>query len=74
MKNKLFFNVFVIVHAQTVVSSKNRLWPTLYLSDEILPIYSANLNLFIIGLTVPRRRKLKTEIFSLKTAGKIGKK
>ena len=49
------------------------LWPTLYLSDEVLHIYSANLNLLITSLTVPRRRKLKTEVFSLKTAGKSGK-
>ena len=45
---KLFhFNIFVIFHAKSVVSCKNRLWPTLYLSDELLRIYSANLNLLV---------------------------
>ena len=58
---------------KTVVYGKNRFWPTLYLSDNVLRIYSANLNLLITSLTVPRRRKLKTEIFSLKIAGKSGK-
>ena len=51
------------------------LWPTLYLSDEILQyIFSkfkfAYLNFLI---TNSKKKKLKTEIFFKKTAGKSGR-
>ena len=49
-----------------MITSTNRLWPTLYLSGEVLQIYSATLNLLVTSLTVPRRIKLKTEMFSSK--------